>query len=147
MNAVRISTHWKAICAVIVLVLGTAYGCTVAPKHVTWRAEAPRIGPGARSSNTQGGSLLVETEESASASGDDRVTRDPFYVYSCPRESSDCRLLDTYSNDIMTPISLAPGDYIVVAQTQGQFRQVQVRIEEGRATVVGLSDLTRGVTP
>jgi hypothetical protein len=147
MTTIRIPIRWKAICAVIVLVLGTVDGCTVAPKHVIWRAEAPWIGPQAKSFTQQGSSLLVETEGSASWTGDDRMTRDPFYVYSCARESGDCRLLDTYSNDIMTPITLVAGDYIVVARRKGTFRQVQVRIEEDRATVVSLSDLTHGVTP
>lgn len=52
--------------------------------------------------------------------------------------------LDCYVNDLMSPVDLPPGRYVVVSPVGFSEKRVQVLIEAGRMTYVSLSDLRQG---
>ena len=116
-------------------------GCSE-PVHVAWNETESIIGPvliKSRVSPPQG-SLTVYSESYVHYSGDwPRTNRRPVEVYTV-----DGQLVAGEENPFgQGPLhfALSPGHYIVVSESHGQLRQVQVDIQEGRETVVAEAQL------
>jgi len=87
------------------------------------------------------GYLVVETDQDTYSgyTGDDAPStarRYPFYLY-----DQKGNFLKMYPNDMVSPTTVLPGEYIVVSRAKGQLRRVQVRVEDGRTTTVSLADI------
>lgn len=125
--------------ALLALVLLT--GC--APKHVQWRdsdiviqPQAPRV----EIPDPPSGHLVVEMRPGDPPGGESMPRYPRVYVY-----SERGHFLNALPNNTEYPTAFLPGEYIVLvdAGPLGQFRRVQVRIEDSRTTSVSLADIKR----
>lgn len=142
--------HWKscahvrpgaAIGAIVALLV--AGGCT--PRHVAWMKSSAVVlpqPPPVRAAEGPHGFLVVAASASIGEMSDEDVPLyPPVYVY-----DQAGRYLEQLPSNTEAPTPLSPGEYIVlVGDTDplGVFRQVQVRIEDGKTTAVSLSDIAR----
>jgi len=114
------------------LVLLAASGCAFPPESAAWKADEAVIQP----IGTQGkasGFLVVETVFLGTDEGEDR--RRAFFLY-----DEMGHYLTHFPNNLMSPVPLPAGRYVVVTSILNTNKRVQVAISEGMTTVVCLSD-------
>lgn len=122
------------------LAIGVLGGC--APHHVRWRDASAVVEPqGARAATRpEPRGYLVIAMRPGSDPGDEEMERyPPVYLY-----DRDGRFLTQLPNNTEYPQALRSGDYIVLvgeADPLGPFRQLQVRVEDGRTTSVSLAEI------
>lgn len=129
------------LAAAAMAALATSGGC--ASRHVAWTDRSPVVQPrpsGASPADAPLGYLVLAMPANAALLTDGQMPRyPPGYVY-----DKSGRYIEDLPNNTEHPTPLQPGEYIVlVGKTDplGKFHQVQVRIDQGRTTVVGLSDV------
>jgi len=107
-------------------------GCVSAPESAAWRADEGVIQP-AGDDPRGPGSLVVETVFLGRDNGFER--RRPFFIY-----DEQGRYVTHFQNDSMSPVTLAPGRYVVVTSILMTNRRVQVVVRDGMTTRVRLAD-------
>ena len=123
----------RAVAAGPGLVLLALAGCHSAPESATWKSEE-RVIQAMGDEGRDPGSLVVETVFLGTDNGFER--RRPFFLY-----DDQGRFLTHFQNDRMSPVSLAPGRYVVVSGVMTANKRVQVVIRNGMTTHVRLEDL------
>ena len=117
-------------------------GC--APRHVSWRSsDDPVLPQGPRVENQQPphGYLVMEKVPGQKPGAEQMERYPPIFLY-----DQQGNLLGKLANNTEYPKPLRAGAYILLvgeADPLGPFRQVQVRIEDGRTTTVSLADIDR----
>ncbi len=126
--------------AALVVALGAVDGC--APRHVGWRDSDPTILPQGARVDAQlppHGYLVMEKVAPQKPGAEQMERYPPIYLY-----DQQGHFIDQLANNTEYPKPLRAGAYIVLvgeADPLGPFRQVQVRIEDGRTTTVSLADI------
>jgi len=132
-SAWRMRLLGRGVASGLLLVLA---GCTE-PLHVAWNDTQSIIEPVRMEPQVSPpqGVLTVYNERYILYNGDvPRITRRPVAVYTV-----DGQLAASEKNPFgegPLHFALSPGHYIVVSKNHGQWRQVQVDVQDGRETVV-----------
>jgi hypothetical protein len=116
-------------------------GCTE-PLQVAWHDTQSIIAPVRREPQVSPpqGTLTVSSERYLLYNGDwPRISRRPVDVYTVDGQLA---ASEKYPfGEAPLHFALSPGQYIVVSQSHGQWRQVQVAVQEDRETVVAEAQL------
>jgi hypothetical protein len=126
--------------ATILVALVFVAGC--GPRHVRWRDSDPTILPQGARVDAQlppHGYLVMEKVPPQKPGAEQMERYPPIYLY-----DQQGTFIGQLANNTEFPKPLRAGDYIVLvgeADPLGPFRQVQVRIEDGRTTTVSLADI------
>jgi hypothetical protein len=118
-----------------------ADACSEPPRRAPFNPEDTILEPSSTESSGRSrarGELVVETAPTGFQSGA-IPQRYRFSVFNDQGE-----YLDSYVNDLMSPVELAPGRYVVVSRVGFLEKRAQVLIQSGRTTYVSLNDLKRG---
>ena len=127
----------EMICALVLCLLGVTQGCASPPEGVRWREDLRLVGPPAKESeDTRKGYLDVDAGFEAPGPDESSPEARPFFLY-------------TKSGTFLSRVrggrtALQAGEYIVIAELNGKYRQVQVGIQEGRMTHVSQEQLAAG---
>jgi hypothetical protein len=116
-------------------------GCTE-PLHVAWHDTQAIIEPVLMEPQVSSprGALTVDSERYLLYDGDvPRITRRPVNVYTVDGQVAASEEYPFGESPLH--FALSPGQYIVVSETHGQWRQVQVDVQDGRETVVAEAQL------
>jgi hypothetical protein len=116
-------------------------GCTE-PLHVAWNDTQAIIEPVRREPQVSPpqGALTVYSERYLLYNGDvPRITRRPVDVYTVDRQVAASEQYPFGERPLH--FALSPGQYIVISKIHGQWRRVQVDVQDGRETVVAEAQL------
>lgn len=126
-----------AACAALLLVTGCA------PRNIYWMDADAEVGPQVpQPTPTVGprGYLSVATQHFGEPGDEEPEKYPPVFLY-----DRSGHWLEELSNNTDRPLALAPGEYILLVgeslDPMGEFRQVQLRIDDGRTTRVNQADI------